>query len=67
MLNQTNASVEPERDRREDAGGAQSMPRFLADALAWMEVQRAGLARLQEYQLEEAICAGADGGNRRLR
>jgi hypothetical protein len=32
-----------------------------------MEVQRAGQARLQEYQLEEAICAGADGGNRRLR
>ena len=67
MYNQINASVKPERDRREDAGEAQAVPRFVADALAWMEVQRAGLARLHEYQLEEAVCAAADGADRRMR
>jgi hypothetical protein len=43
----------------------EAVPRFVADALAWMEVQRAGLARMRQYQLEEAAYGGADGGNRR--
>jgi hypothetical protein len=66
-LKRINASVEPERDRRQDAGEAQAVPRFVADALAWMEIQRAGLARLREYQLEEAVCAPSGGANRRMR
>lgn len=65
-MNRTNASVKPELERREEASRAQAVPRFVADALAWMEVQQAGLARLREYQLEEAVCATADGGYRRV-
>jgi len=61
MLNQVNASIEQELDRREDSRESQTVPRFLADALAWMEIQRVGLARLHEYQLEENGRARPDG------
>ena len=66
MWNQMNTNIEQESDRRGDAGGTQAVPRFVADALAWMEIQRVGLARLRQYQLEEGIGTRADVTGRRL-
>ncbi|MGC9335179.1 MAG: hypothetical protein ACP5JJ_13585 [Anaerolineae bacterium] len=47
-------------EHRADAAAAPSVPRFVADALAWMEVQRAGLERLRVCQLEDVGDATVD-------
>jgi hypothetical protein len=44
---------------------APSVPRFVADALAWMEVQRAGLERLRACQLEDVGDSSTEAKSRR--
>jgi hypothetical protein len=56
MLKRRDVHAEHELDRKDtDFSAAAAVPQFLADALAWMEVQRVGLARLQAYQLDDVV------------